>query len=741
MKNRRIIALLLCVLLLVSAAPTAFADDGTPEIPEPAGRTEKPPMVQVRGTDTFLDDPLALGSNDFVISTGGETVYRPFTPTVSATYSFTSVSGYDTYGYLLDSEKNRITYNDDLNSNEFLIRYELTVGETYYLGVRYYSTEYTGTIPVTIEQHPLHTCGDDLLWSYDESSCTLTITGSGEMWNFAYYCRPWEAYTDKIKSVVLPDGLKSIGAYAFYCAYGLTEIDIPEGVETIGQEAFEYSNLNGIVLPKSLITLREYAFFSCPYLTSVTMQEGLETIGYFAFGCTLIESFRIPKTVKYIGSHPVYHCPELKPEAFTVDPANPYYTVDNGVLFWNTDEGTVLLHSYLYTKTNSMYTVSADGIYGNAFYENPYLKTVILSDGVKRLHSSAFYKSSALETIVIPTSLTVIEWGATLECAALTDVYYLGSEETRNSTLTISDYNDALLNAQWHYGEPFDGTIEWNPGDVQFKGATAYVIADGSAHTPRFTVKDAEGNVVDPANYDLRYAENAAPGTGYVIITFKDACKYVGIVKQFFKIYLPATTATTVANIKNGIKLTWSPVEGADGYVIYRRAWSTTTNGWTDFVRWNNTTATEWTDTAVYAGTRYQYGVKAYFNKRTDDITGKLLGGNVGDNFNLGMVGPLKTTVRITTRTLNSVTPGSKQLVAKWTGSANFTGYQLQIATNAAFTANKKTFTIGNPKTYQKTVTGLQSGKTYYVRVRSYHVFEGVTYYGEWSNVKNCKVK
>ena len=40
-----------------------------------------------------------------------------------------------------------------------------------------------------------------------------------------------------------------------------------------------------------------------------------------------------------------------------------------------------------------------------------------------------------------------------------------------------------------------------------------------------------------------------------MIITFKDACKYVGIVKQFFKIYLPATTATTVANIKNGIKL------------------------------------------------------------------------------------------------------------------------------------------------------------------------------------------
>ena len=48
----------------------------------------------------------------------------------------------------------------------------------------------------------------------------------------------------------------------------------------------------------------------------------------------------------------------------------------------------------------------------------------------------------------------------------------------------------------------FDGTVEWNAEDVQFKGTTPYVIDNGTAQTPRFTVKDKDGNVIDPESYD-----------------------------------------------------------------------------------------------------------------------------------------------------------------------------------------------------------------------------------------------
>ena len=285
----------------------------------------------------------------------------------------------------------------------------------------------------------------------------------------------------------------------------------------------------------------------------------------------------------------------------------------------------------------------------------------------------------------------------------------------------------------------FDGTIEWNAQDVSFRGTTPYVIANGSAQTPRFTVKDKDGKTVAASNYTYEYLENKNAGTGYVIVTFTD--RYSGTARAFFKIYLPATVKTSVENVSGGIRISWTAVEGAAGYVIYRRAWNLKDAGWTTFERWNNTTGLSWTDTKVYAGTRYQYGVKAYFARRTDPVSGAQIGGNVGDNFNLGMVGPLKTTVRITTRKLNSVTPGRKQLTIKWAGSSVFTGYQVQIATNAAFTKNASVVKITNAKTYQTVVKNLKAKTIYYVRVRSYHEFDGMTYFGEWSNVLSGKTK
>ncbi len=290
----------------------------------------------------------------------------------------------------------------------------------------------------------------------------------------------------------------------------------------------------------------------------------------------------------------------------------------------------------------------------------------------------------------------------------------------------------------------FDGTIEWNAEDVKYKGTTPYVIENGKAQTPRFTVKDRNGNVVSASNYTYVYRENKNAGTGYVIVTFN--AQYSGSAQAWFKIYLRPTATTTVENVKDGIKLTWDPVEGAAGYVIYRRAWSSTTGGWTTFSRWNNTTSTTYLDGAdanhrVFAGTRYQYGVKAYFKQRTDPVTGTKIGGNVGDNFNLGEVGPLKTTVRITTRTLSKVTGGSKQLTVKWDSSKVFTGYQIQIATDKNFTKNTKVVKIETPATAQTVIKSLKAKTTYYVRVRSYHLYEGMNYYGEWSNVLSAKTK
>ena len=274
-------------------------------------------------------------------------------------------------------------------------------------------------------------------------------------------------------------------------------------------------------------------------------------------------------------------------------------------------------------------------------------------------------------------------------------------------------------------GMTVNAEIVINPADVSYTGSTPYVVRTGSPQTPRVTVRNkATGSTISSKYYRLTYRNNVEAGTAYIIATFRNG--YAGKATKTFKIYLQAPETTYVENVETGIRLTWKSVPGAKGYVIYRRAWSSTTNGWTTFARWNNTTRTTWVDTNVYAGTRYQYGVKAY---PIDPM----------DNYNLGPVGPLKTTVRITTRTLESVTPGSRRITAKWTGSKNFTGYQIQYATDVNFKENAKDIKIANPKTYETVLSGLLSRKIYYVRVRSYQIFEGMNYYGQWSNILFCK--
>ena len=275
-------------------------------------------------------------------------------------------------------------------------------------------------------------------------------------------------------------------------------------------------------------------------------------------------------------------------------------------------------------------------------------------------------------------------------------------------------------------GTVIDARLAFDPADVKYKGTTPYVIRDGRPKTPRVTVTDAAtGETIDPEFYRLSYQNNVEAGTAFVTASFLNG--YAGKASRMFKIYLPATKWTKVENTEEGVCVTWDAVEGAGGYVIYRRAWNRQSSDWTSFARWNNTKGTAWVDTKVYAGTRYQYGIKAY---PFDPM----------DNYDLGVVGPLKTTVRITARTLESVTAGTKRMTVRWSPSKNFTGYEIRYSTDIGFASGVKTVRITDPKTCETVVRGLTTKKIYYVQVRSYQLFEGTEYFGGWSNTKFCRI-
>ena len=98
-----------------------------------------------------------------------------------------------------------------------------------------------------------------------------------------------------LTAVDLPEGLQSIGDYAFQKCTSLTSITLPEGLTSIGEQAFcDCTSLTAVDLPEGLQSIGEHGFEGCTSLTSITLPESLGVIGEKAFsGCASLKSVEI----------------------------------------------------------------------------------------------------------------------------------------------------------------------------------------------------------------------------------------------------------------------------------------------------------------------------------------------------------------------------------------------------------------------------------------------------------------
>ncbi len=109
------------------------------------------------------------------------------------------------------------------------------------------------------------------------------------------------AYLGEGGDINIPDGVISIGKRAFYKT-DITSVNIPGSVESIGESAFEGTGLSSVTIPGSVKTIESAAFASCENLESVILTEGIETLGSSAFlMCGLLQSIIIPASVTKIG--------------------------------------------------------------------------------------------------------------------------------------------------------------------------------------------------------------------------------------------------------------------------------------------------------------------------------------------------------------------------------------------------------------------------------------------------------
>lgn len=241
-------------------------------------------------------------------------------------------------------------------------------------------------------------CGENVTWELNILG-TLTISGTGPMYDYESTSdAPWFDQRDSIDTIIIGDGVTTIGANSFYNCHKMTSVTLSVSVTSIG----------------------DYAFSSCYGLTSVTIPKSVTTIGDSAFsGCNDLTSVVIPAGVISIGNKAFAFCDNLT--EIYVDKDNPNYTSDDqGVLYDKQKKLLIQAPSLIGGTYVIPETVTI--ICECAFAGCESLNGVTIPDSVTTIGESAFASCDFLANLVIPDSVTSIGGYAFSWCEKLTTI-------------------------------------------------------------------------------------------------------------------------------------------------------------------------------------------------------------------------------------------------------------------------------------------------------------------------------
>ena len=354
---------------------------------------------------------------------------------------------------------------------------------------------------------------ENLTWVLTEDGI-LTISGEGPMNNYDYNGAPWCEYTSQINSVVIEEGVTTIGAYAFYycdsltsvtipdsvitigegafrSCFSLTSVTIPDGVITIGNSAFSgCDSMTSVEIGNSVTTIDERAFYYCDGLTSVTIPDSVITIGNSAFyDCDRLISVTIPNSVTSIGSSAFYSCDSLTsvtiPDSVTTIDLCAFNDcasltrihVNSGNENYSSDE-----YGVLFDKQKTQLIQAPGALTGH--YTIP--------DGVTSIEMWAFDHCDSLTSVTMPDSVTIIDGIAFCSCVSLTSVEIGNSVTTIGmeafddcSSLTSVTIPDSVTTIrEWAFGDCAALTEIIFLGDAPIIGKGCFDYVTATAYYP-----------------------------------------------------------------------------------------------------------------------------------------------------------------------------------------------------------------------------------------------------------------
>ena len=503
----------------------------------------------------------------------------------------------------------------------------------------------------------------------------LVIYGEGEMTNFGF----WDYNS------------KGWGEYSSE----IKTVTVEKGVTTLGRSAFEScKNLTTVKLPTTLKIIESDAFRNCASLSKINLPKGLEELGAYTFcGCSSLTSIQIPSTLTNFG------CRGYGQGTFA----------ESGLTSISIPANVKKMASYCFENCPNLTTVNINGsnlaVEYQAFYNCKNLTTVKMGSGVTSIKSMAFWGCSSLRNVIIGNNVTSIKDGAFKHCTSLKEIVIPDKVTSIDSGEYYATFGECTSLEKVTLGK---GLLEL--GNYAFLNDKALKEVYFSGDAPAF----GGNNLFSGCGNITAYYPKNSKTWDRSNMTSHGAARVDWQTWTLPLSYFTPNLKSVTPGAK-GVTVKWNKLANAKGYEV----WRSVGNGKLTKVKTISSGSTvSWTDTSVANGKRYTYRVYALNGTQKSKVSNA------------------RYLYYLTKNTISAGKSGSSFQV-KWKANTAASGYQIQYAKNNKFTSPKNVKVNGRKVTSRKVAPGFKG--TCYIRVRTFKLVDGKTYFSAWSNVKAVK--